>query len=414
MARHEFFINALDIGTSQVRAVIARCHPEHGIHLLGAGARPSEGVRKSVIVNSAALAPVIRGAIEEAERQARQEVTAVHINIGGAHVHGMTASAVLNIIDGDDTITQRHLKELVDKARSNGAEKGRECVHAIPQEYCLDGHSGIANPLGKKAARIEAPVHLISADTTMIENHGRAVNDAGFMVQDICFSVIAAGHAVLTDQEKKDGVLLMDVGGGSTSYAVYHNYSIYYANVFAVGGDHISNDLALGLNIPFTEAEETKCSYARLLRMNDTAPNAQRIKVVGIDGKARMVLRQDVEMIIDSRVEEMLQFVRDDLDQRQCRPRMGRGIVCTGGCTHLHRFLERAEKVFNMPVRIGIPQLFSPQDKHPGFDFYADRLEHLRDTAYATVLGLVRYAAINELAARETREPWWKRIISLS
>lgn len=414
MARNEFYINALDIGTSQVRAVIARCHPEHGIHLLGAGTRPSEGVRKSVIIDSAALAPVIRQAVEDAERQARHEVTDVHINIGGAHVHGATTSAILNILDGDDTITHQHLKELVEKARSNGAEKGRECLHAIPQEYCLDGHAGIANPLGKKAARIEAPVHLISADNTMIENHGRAVNDAGFTVQDICFSVIAAGHAVLTDQEKKDGVLLMDIGGGSTSYAVYHNYSIYYANVFGVGGDHITNDLALGLRIPFAEAEETKCTYARLLRMNDSPPHAQRIQVTGADRKPRMVLRQDVEMIIDSRVEELLQFVRDDLDQRQCRPRMTRGVVCTGGCTHLHRFLERVEKVFDMPVRIGIPQLYSPHDKHPGFDFYADRLEHLRDASYATALGLVRYAAINELAARESRVPLWKKILSLS
>lgn len=414
MARHEFYINALDIGTSQVRAVIARCHAEHGIHLLGAGARPSEGVRKSVIVDSAAVAPAIRGAIEEAERQARREVREVHINIGGAHVHGVTVSAVLNILENDDTIKPRHLAELVEKARSNGAEKGRECIHAIPQEYCLDGHSGILNPLGKKAARIEAAVHLISADNTMIENHGRTVNEAGFIVQDICFSAIAAGHAVLTEQEKKEGVLLIDLGGGTTSYAVYHNHSIYYANVFGVGGDHITNDLALGLRIPFAEAEEVKCTYARLLRMNEAAPNAQRIKVSGGDRKPRMVLRQDIEMIIDSRVEELLQFVRDDVEQRQCRAHMARGIVCTGGVTHLHRFIERAEKVFNQPVRVGIPQLLSPQDKHPGFAFFAERLEHLRDPAYATVLGLVRYAAINEVAARETHVPWWKKLFSLS
>ncbi|MCX7846754.1 MAG: cell division protein FtsA [bacterium] len=414
MARQDFYVNALDLGTSQVRAVIARCHAEHGIHLLGAGVRPSEGMRKSIIIDSGALTPVIRAAIEEAERQARREVRDVHISISGAHVHGVTVSAVLNILEGDDTITPAHLAELMEKARSNGAEKGRECLHAIAQEYCLDGHSGILNPLGKRAARIEAAVHLISGDHTMIENHGRTVNEAGFVVQDICFSVIAAGHAVLTDQEKKDGVLLIDLGGGTTSYAVYHNHSIYYANVFGVGGDHITNDLALGLRISFAEAEETKCTYARLLRMSESGENAQRIKVSGTDRKARMVLRQDVEMIIDSRVEELLQFVRDDVEQRQCRARITRGVVCTGGVTHLHRFLERAEKVFNMPVRIGIPQLFSPHDRHPGFAFYAERLEHLRDPAYATVLGLVRYAAINELTARETRKSWWQRLFSLS
>ncbi len=414
MARHEFIVNALDIGTSQVRALIACCHPEHGMHLLGAATHSSEGVRKSVIVDSAALAPVIRATIEEAERQARKEVGEVHVNVGGGHVHGMTASAVLNIIEGDDTVTQAHLASLVEKARANGAEKGRACLHAIPQEYCLDGHSGIANPLGKKAARLEAAVHLISADHTMLENHGRAVNDAGFTVADICFSVIAAGHAVLSEQEKKDGVLLVDIGGGSTSYALYFNHSIYYANVFGVGGDHISNDLALGLRIPFAEAEETKCTYARLLRLSDNSPGAQHIKVTGPDRKPRMILRQDIDMIVDTRLEELLQFVRDDVDQRQCRPRMPRGVVFTGGCTHLHRFLERAEKTFNAPARIGIPQLLMPNDKHHGFDFYAERLEHLRDTSYATALGLLRYAAINKLAERAAHRSVWSRIFSLS
>ncbi|NLF39598.1 cell division protein FtsA, partial [bacterium] len=240
MARSDFTIAAIDAGTTTVRAVIAACRAGEGIRIAGVGTMPSDGVTKSTIIDSAAFVPIARGAMEGAERDARIQVDDVFVTIGGGHVHSTNVAAVLPILDSDETVHEEHIEQLLEKAKGNSAEKGREFLHTIPQEYRLGSHAGVLNPVGLQAARIEAGVHVITADRTILENHCRAFNDAGFRVADVCFSVIAGGACILSEQDKKDGVLLVDIGGGSCSYAVYFNNTVYYSNVFAVGGDHIT------------------------------------------------------------------------------------------------------------------------------------------------------------------------------
>ncbi len=390
MPRKDLIVAGLDIGTTTVRAVIARCHHEHGIRIIGAGTLPSEGVRKSVIVDSEEVVRATRAAVETAERDAGVEVDDLYVGISGGHINSCTAAAVVNILDGDETVHARHLAELLDKARSNSAEKGREFLHAIPQEYRLDGHTAEQSPVGLCASRIEATAHMITADRTILENHGRVVNDAGFRVLDICFNVIADGNSVLTDEEKKEGVLLVDIGGGSSGYAVYFNNTIYYSNVFAVGGDHITNDLMLGLHLSTTDAEQLKCSFSRLTR-SETSDDPAILKMQTVDRKTKPLSRPDIEIIIDSRLEELLQFIRDDVDQRQYRPLLARGVVFVGGTTNLSHFAEKAEKIFTVPLRIAVPRIATPETKHGTDVIYSDRHEFLRDTSCATVLGLVKY-----------------------
>jgi cell division protein FtsA len=411
MGSRDILITALDLGTTTVRAIIARGQPDHGIQILGVGSLQSEGVRKSVIVDSAELVPIARAAIEAAERDAKVEVDSTFVSIGGGHVHSSNAAAVLNILDADNTIGSKHVHELVEKARANAAEKGREFLHAIPQEYRLDGHGGVQHPEGLEASRIEAAVHIISADRTLLENHGRVVNDAGFRVDGICLGVIADGHAVLSEQEKKDGVLLIDFGGGSASYAVYFNNTVYYTNVFAVGGDHITNDLALGLRLTAQEAEDVKCTFGRLHSMGGEDENVVKIKTA--EKKTKALSRPDIEMIIDSRLEELLQFVADDVEQRQYRPLLASGVVCVGGSTNLHGFAAKAEKVFGMSVRIAAPALRTPESVHDPVDFYSSRHEYLHDTTFSTALGLVRYGYLSHLATQESSKGLLRRLFSL-
>ena len=394
MARGELIVSALDIGTTQVRAVIARCHPERGLHLVGAAAKPVEGLRKSTIQDADAVANVIRATIEDAEQDARLEVKDVQVNISGSHLHSLNNVAVVNLLE-DDTIEERHIQDVLEKARTNAGEKGREILHAIPLEYRLDGQAGILNPLGMQAARVECNVHLISVDRTMMENHARVVNQAGFNVKQICFTGLADGHCALSEQDKKEGVLLVDLGGGSTAYVVYSNNTVHHSSVFAVGGEHVTNDLALGLNLTMPQAEELKCTYARLLRFTDATQDPHAIRIPTGDKKNRTVLRQDVDLIIDSRIEELLQFVHEDIQQRQLRPLLTRGVVFVGGGTQLHHFTERAGKIFAMPVRVAVPRILAPNDAHAATDFWSDRHEFLRDTTFTTALGLVRHACVS-------------------
>ncbi|MCX7003790.1 MAG: cell division protein FtsA, partial [bacterium] len=265
---------------------------------------------------------------------------------------------------------------------------------------------------GMQAARVECNVHLISVDRTMMENHARVVNQAGFNVKQICFTGLADGHCALSEQEKKEGVLLVDLGGGSTAYVVYCNNAVHHSSVFAVGGEHVTNDLALGLNLTMPQAEELKCTYARLLRFTDANADPHAIRIPTNDKKPRTVLRQDVDLIIDSRIEELLQFVHEDIQQRQLRPLLTSGVVFVGGGTQLHHFTERAGKIFAMPVRVAVPRILAPNDAHAATDFWSDRHEFLRDTTFTTALGLVRHACVAHAHAK--RPGWLARLFSLS
>ena len=409
MGSQNITVAALDIGTSQVRAVIGRGNKEQGIRVIGVGTKVSEGVRKGIIINSDETMKIARAAVECAEQDAKTQVDHVYLSIGGSHIQSSSACAVLNILEGDETVQEKHINELLEKTRSNAAEKGRGYLHVIPQEYRLDGHGSVVNPDGLKASRIEASMHVVTADTTLLENHARIVNDAGFHIHDICFSVIADGYCVLSEQEKKDGVLLIDIGGGSTCYAVYFNNTVYYSNVFGVGGDHVTNDIALGLHLTTSEAEELKQHYSKMaLKMDE--PNV--IKMKTHEQKTKSISRQDVEMIIDSRIEELLRFVYDDVEQRQFRPLLAKGVVLVGGSTCIHRFVERVGKVFSMPIRIGVPQLLSPDDPHTELDLYSDRHEFLRDTRYSTVLGMLKYGCRQQFSSSKMSSGFFKKLFS--
>ncbi|GEM_PF-1416776 len=409
MARNEKIITGVDIGTTDVRAVIAKCNPDIGINIIGAGTVESSGVRKSEILSSEELIPIVRKSVEKAEKNAGVETNEVYISIGGGHIHCSRASSVVNIVEGDETVNKEHLMELSEKAKENAEERGRAIIHCIPQEYKLDRKQRTQNPLGLHGSRVEGVFHIISADKTILENHGRIINEGGFLVKGICFSIIATGNCVLSSEDKKDGVLLIDIGGGSTSYAFYYNNTVYYSNVFAVGGDHITNDLSLGLQLNFNDAEELKCTYSRIHKLgsDNSDPNVINLKLQ--NNEVKKLIRDDVETIIDYRINELLQFVCDDIDRLQMRNRLETGVVFTGGTTNLFDFSKRAEKIFAMPVKIGIPKIFRPDNNFSAGDFYTDRHEALKDTTYSTVLGLLKYAWKCEKSEFESKQGFLKR-----
>ncbi len=403
MARQDKIITALDIGTTAVRAVIARIHPEHGIRICGVGEKISEGMRKSMILDAESLVPLITSAIEAAEKEANVEVSEVYASIGGHHIHSTNGNAVMPILDNDETVSEKHIGALREKVRNNYQERGRTFLHVIPQEYRLDGSGRNQSPIGLEATRIEMFAHLISADTKILQNQGHVINDAGFKVVEMCFSGIADGHCVLTDEEKKDGVLLIDIGGGSCSYLLYLNNTVNYSNVFAVGGDHITNDLALGLNLSITDAERLKCTYSHTLKSSDKGNDSRTVTVEENNNKKRKVMRADIEMIIESRMEETLKFISDDIDQYQLKRLIGRGVVCTGGVTKSYCFTEMAEDIFGSTVRLAKPVLFRPEQQPNTIDFVSDSRLYLADPTFTTVMGLLRYAVLMQAQSVEKR-----------
>ena len=388
MARKDFIITGLDIGTSFVRAAIAKCSTENGIEIIGASVKPSQGMKKSVIVNKSEVTELVRATVESAERDAGMEVDSLHVGISGGHVNCCTTAAVVNNLDADDTIKEKHIANLIESARANSAERGREAIHEITQEYRLDGHAVEENPVGSAAGRVEARVHMVTADRTIMENHGRVINDAGFRIAGMCWNVIASGLSVLSDKEKKEGVLLIDIGGGSTGYAVYFNNTIYLSNVFAVGGDHITNDLMIGLNIRADEAEDIKKTYAKKAVTTDSNPSIIKIGMPVKNNKS--LPKADIEMIIESRVDELIQFIKSDVADKGFYSLIGSGIVFVGGSTHLYHFKDKTRNYFGKPVRVATPLLNMPDVSTSDLNIYSDRHEFLRDPSCATILGLLK------------------------
>ncbi len=410
MSKKDTIITGVDIGTTDVRAVIVKYNPDKGINIIGAGTVQSSGVKKSEILSPEEIVPLVIKAVEKAEKNANVETTDVYIAIGGGHINSSQASSVVNIVEGDETISKEHLKELSGKAKENAEERERAIIHCIPQDYKLDRQRGNQYPLGLQAARIEGAFHIVAADKTILENHGRIINESGFRIKDICFSIIACGNSVLDTDDKKNGVLIVDIGGGSTSYAIYYNNSVYYSNVFGVGGDHITNDLALGLQLNYNDAEELKCTYSLIHKMDgdNSDPNIITLKLQ--NNESKVIQRADVENIIAYRIDELLRFIIDDVEKHKFKNLLGNGVVFTGGTTNLFDFSKRAEKIFLMPVKIKAPKIFKSDEKFSPTDIYSDRHEFLSDTTYSTVLGLIKYACKLEKIKFDEKLGFWKRL----
>lgn len=412
MAKKDKIITALDIGTTSIRAVIARIHPERGIRVCGVGEKASDGMRKSMILDSESVVPLIRAAVEAAEEEANIEVNDVYASIGGHHIHSSNGSAVMPILDNDEIVAEKHISALREKVNNNYEERGRTFLHVIPQEYRLDSSGRNQNPVGLQASRIEMYAHLISADTKILQNQGHVINDAGFRLAEMCFSGIADGHCVLTEKEKKDGVLLVDFGGGTCSYLVYFNNTVNYSNVFAVGGDHITNDLVLGLQLSVADAESIKCRYSQIIKSNDTGSDNRSITIETSNKKKRKIMRADIEMIIESRMEETLKFISDDIEQCQLKHLINNGVVCTGGVTRTYCFMEMAEHIFGVPVRCAKPTLFRPEQQPGEFDLVSDNHLYLSEPTFTTTMGLLRYAVHMQARTVEKRTGLLQSIFS--
>ncbi len=368
----------LDVGTTKICAVVGEASPE-GLRILGFGTHPSKGLRKGVVVNIEATVQSIRKAVEEAEIMADRDIRRVYAGIAGGHIKGFNSHGVIPLRDREVRLSD--IRRVLDAARAVAIPMDREVIHILPQEYIVDDQDGIREPLGMSGVRLEARVHIVTGAVTSAQNIIKCCNRAGLEVADIVLEPLASAEAVLTPDEKDIGVALVDMGGGTTDILVVSGGAVKHSSVLALGGAHVTNDIAVGLRTPVPEAEKIKrrfgCALASLVGKDDT------IEVPSVGGRRpRTLSRRILAEIVEPRMEELLTLVREDLEHAKVQTLLGSGIVLTGGGSLLEGTVEMAEQVFGgIPARRGEPR---------GIDGLPDPLV---DPSFATGVGLVMYAA---------------------
>lgn len=382
------FVVGLDIGTTKICCIVGEVHergPVPSIDIIGIGCAPSVGLRKGVVINIDATVESITKAVEEAELMAGIEITGVFTGIAGGHIKSFNSTGVVAVKDKE--INESDVQRCIDAAKAMSIPLDREVIHIMPQEFIIDGQDGIRDPIGMNGMRLESRVHIVTGAVSSAQNIIKCANKAGLNVTEICLEPIASAAAVLSEDEKDLGVVLVDIGGGTSDIAIFRDGAIVHTSVLAIGGNHITNDIAVGLRCPQSEAEKLKiahgCGLASLVRPDET------IEVAGVGGrKPRMVPRRLLAEIIEPRVEEIFSLIQREVIQSGHGEMLSGGIVITGGSSLLEGMPEMAEFIFEMPVKRGIPQ----------------GIGGLRDVVnspkFATGVGLLKFGARNGSKAK--------------
>jgi cell division protein FtsA len=373
----ENLVVGLDIGTTKICCVVGEVSgPE--VNVIGIGTHPSVGLRKGVVVNIDATVESIKKAVEEAELMAGCEISSVYTGIAGGHITGFNSRGIVGIKGPE--ITQTDVDRVIEAARAVAIPMDREVIHVLPQEYIVDDQAGIQTPVGMSGVRLEAKIHIVTGAVTSAHNIVKCVNRAGLDVCDIVLESLASGEAVLTGEEKQLGTALVDLGGGTSDLAIFAGQNIKHTFVLSLGGDNLTNDIAIGLRAPVAEAEKIKKKYGTCLSANINPD--ETIEVPGMGGRqARQLPRQILGEILEPRMEEIFQLIRREIYRSEMENMISAGVVVTGGTALLDGVTDIAEAVFGLPARLGKPR---------GITGLTDVVNN---PMYATGVGLVMYGA---------------------
>lgn len=380
MTRKERHIVALDIGSTKTCALIGEQAEDGSVKFAALGAAESKGWRKGQIVNLDLAASSIRRAIEEAEAIVGVPVESAIVGVAGTHVRGVNSRGGITVGAKPRDIQRDDVRRAIEAARGVTLPEDREILHVLPQEFCLDGQDNIRDAIGMLGQRLEANVHIVTSSGAATQNIVTAVNRAGVRVDDTVLEPLAAAEACLTQDERELGSCLLDIGGGTTELIAYAGGVVRHTAAIPVGGDHFTNDLAVGLRTPIPEAEKIKREHASAVRELAAQDLAIEIASVG-DRPPRTVFARMLADIVEPRGQELLMLIRDELRRGGVETQIPAGIILTGGGAHLRGLPELTERVFNLPVRMALPRGL------------ADMSEDVTKPEYATAVGLVLYGA---------------------
>ena len=312
MARRERYVVGLDVGTSKVAAIVGEMLDDGSLDVVGIGVAESHGIRRGVVVNLEAAVESIKKAIEEAELTAGVEIDSVHLAVAGPHIKGFNSRGVIAVAGKSREITRDDVRRAIDAAKAVSLPNGREILHVLPQDFVVDEQDGIGAPVGMTGTRLEVNVHIVTTSATAIQNIISCVNRAGVRVAESVIEQLAAGEAVLTPDEKELGVALVDIGGGTTDIAIFERGSLWHTAVIGVGGDHFTNDIAVGLRMPIPDAEKLKrkcgCALTAMVDEDET------MEVASVGGRRpRVMPRRILSEILQPRAEEIFHLVWDEI-----------------------------------------------------------------------------------------------------
>lgn len=374
-----YTVVGLDIGTTKIGCIITELEDAGKIKVVGVGTAPSEGLRKGVVVNLEQTVHSIQSAVADAERMAGVKVHSVFAGIAGDHIRSINSRGVIAVSRTDKEITKADVDRVIEAAKAVAIPMDREIIHVLPQEFIVDDQAGIMEPIGMSGVRLEAEVHIVTGAVTSAQNIFKSITRAGLEVRDIVLEPLASSYAVLSPDEKELGVALLDIGGGTTDIAIFFEGSIRHTAVIGLGGNNVTNDIAIGLRCPVNRAEEIKKASGNAIAAHISPDEFVRVPGVGGRGE-REVSRQVLASIIEPRMEEIFQLAYREIKKTDYADMLAAGVVITGGAAGLENLAELGEQVFGMPVKVGYPT-----SKMTGL------VDAIKEPMFATAVGLVQY-----------------------
>jgi cell division protein FtsA len=391
-------ITAIDVGTTKVCTIISNVEEAGNIRVIGVGITPSTGLHKGLVVNIKEAGQSIQASLRKAELMSGHKVESAYIGVTGRHVTSVNNRGAISINTGDRVVRSDDLKRVLKTAQNIKVPPERKLLHIIPRGFALDGQTGVKNPVGMHGQRLDVETHMITAAISSVQNIMKCVRNIGLEIDDLVMEPLASSEAVLTEEEKQNGVILADIGGGTTDVAIFRDGSIWHTAVLPVAGYQLTRDVAMGLGLPFDVAENMKKRYASVIPVYDG--KRQTPEEMLQDGHG--VSYQDLCDIVRARIEEIVRLVMLELPQTEYEQLVPSGLVFTGGSSNLSGIDSLARDMIKLPVRVGSP------NNLPGIP------QSLQNPAYATAVGLVLWASKTNSSSGWKRKPLgFLRVFSL-
>lgn len=375
-------IVGIDVGTTKVCTIVAQVHEGGRANILGVGLTPSKGLDKGVVVNIDDAINAIATSVEKAERLSGYRIGTAFVGVAGRHISSLNSRGVVAVGRPDHEITRNDIARAVESAQAVAIPTQREVIHVIPRAYVVDGHEGIRDPIGMSGFRLEVETHIVTGEVMAIQNLIKSVQRTGVEIDDLVLQPLASGEAVLSPEDKDRGVMLVDIGGGTTDIAIFIQGGIWHTSVIPVGGGHFTNDLVYVLHTPHNTAEYLKIKYASAIADEHSGNDNDLLEVDTLmAGEKQKISRRLLNEIVQARAEQIVELIYNEIRRSGYDGLLPAGIVLTGGCAQLPRFDELVREMLGMPVRIGAPGDLSG---------LADTID---SPPYATGVGLLRWGS---------------------
>ncbi len=373
----EGILFGLDIGTTKVCALVGEVR-DGQLQIIGLGIEESSGMKKGMVVDVNEASEAIAKAVEAAEQTSGYQLERAIVSMAGEHLESCNSKGAVAIPRGGDGVTRTHIGMALESARTMVVPPERDVVHLVPRSYMIDGQNGIVSPLGMVGGRMEIEAHIVTASATALQNIGKCTTDVGLQTEEFVLNCLASAESVLDPTERDMGVVVVDIGGGTTDIAIFTEGTVWHTDVIPLGGQHFTNDIAIGLRVPFEIAEEVKVRHGTC-RSDDIDPE-NTFKVKPFSGEQIEVGLQDLAKVVEARADELFDMILKSIKESGYSGLLPAGVVLTGGGSQLRHMTDVAERVLGVPARVGQPRNL------------VGLVDRLQSPAYATGVGLLRWA----------------------